>query len=577
MLYAHSLSLSLSLSRAHVHTHADCANRARSAPQPGRLPGWHYCRGYAIVGVGRWQSRALWVCAFLWAIGAQAVTLHIFTEAQYDACDGICSDAAACAAQAAPGRGSVAYDFGLYCENEWRAVMLGILYFLPGWFFGASVMGSVSDKYGRRPAMIASIVIGIASSATASLAPDFYAYAAGRTGMGFAFGGTGVVSYVLGCELMPTEWLSIIGVGFYNVYFVAGEAGIVAAALAIKDWRLLTGVVGAQAALALPLAYFFAPESPKWLISQGRDGEAKRAMLKAAALDGVAAEAACGEVAVYGNAAADAVLDAAESAGASGGARSSSLSSSDPASAPGKVGEPVAGGLVGLFRRPAMALMTVCITYAWLTVGGVYYGINFIAGDLPGSLYQNAVVSALVELPGTLLGNVMVDVPSLGRKTTTVLLYAITAGSCVCAAFMGGMLRTVVAYVGKLAISSAFCAVYVYSTEIFHTPSRNAGLGLASQMARVGSGAATGLVTALAVPTSMLMFAAFSGVAALAVQLCLVETLGHPLPEAVDEVLGRRKRRGAAAGAREESALLRGGGAMSDGADEDALAYEHEG
>lgn len=36
-------------------------------------PGWHYCRGYVLAGVSRWQTRALAVCALIWSLGAQAV------------------------------------------------------------------------------------------------------------------------------------------------------------------------------------------------------------------------------------------------------------------------------------------------------------------------------------------------------------------------------------------------------------------------------------------------------------------------------------------------------------------------
>ena len=221
------------------------------------------------------------------------MTLHIFTEAQYDGCDGQCE---ACTDPAAPQRGSVAFDFALYCDDEWKAVSLGVLYFLPGWFLGAALMGAASDRYGRRPALLASLVVSVLSTLGSAVAPGFATYALARTLMGFAYGGTGVVSYVLGCELMPADWLSIIGVGFFNVYFVLGEAGIVAVAVAVKSWRLLTGVVGAQALLCLPLTLFLMPESPKWLISQGRGDEAKAILLAAARSDGPAAVSAMGQV-----------------------------------------------------------------------------------------------------------------------------------------------------------------------------------------------------------------------------------------------------------------------------------------
>jgi MFS family permease len=49
---------------------------------------------------------------------------------------------------------SIANEWKLYCEDEWKLELIGSLFFLGG-FVGVGLGGFLSDKYGRRFATLA--------------------------------------------------------------------------------------------------------------------------------------------------------------------------------------------------------------------------------------------------------------------------------------------------------------------------------------------------------------------------------------------------------------------------------------
>ncbi len=154
-----------------------------------------------------------------WWIGAQSVTLHIFNEGAYQDADDDCL----CEVPPTE-RGTVSYDFCLVCDDKWKLNVLGILYFLPGWFLGAVVWGAVCDRMGRRPAYILSLSFATLCMCLSAISPTFWTYAVSRCLLGFNMGGNGVVSFVLGCEWCSTQWSPLVGVGYYHLVFPLAEA-----------------------------------------------------------------------------------------------------------------------------------------------------------------------------------------------------------------------------------------------------------------------------------------------------------------------------------------------------------------
>lgn len=247
--------------------------------------------------------------------------------------------------------------------------MLGLTYFLPGWFVGAVAWGAIADRVGRRPAFLASLVLAGSLCALASTAPSFPVYAALRCLIGFNMGGNGVVAYVLGAEGLSQAWVDLVGVGFYHFVFALAEAGLVLVAYYIRGWRALTLVTSGFAFVVLLLSYRYLTESPRWLISHGRNAEAVALLEFAAKTNGVtlpegAIEAIGGSV-----------------GGSAGSSSSASDASSSSSSSAHRLGDEIhrarpKKGIWVLFSTPRMLLITMSIGFVWLVCGMIYYGVN---------------------------------------------------------------------------------------------------------------------------------------------------------------------------------------------------------
>ena len=112
--------------------------------------------------------------------------------------------------------------------------------------------------------------------------------------------------------------------------------------------------------------YHFIPESPRWLLSQGRVEEAKIILEKAGKTNGRQWPE-------------NLVLE-------------------------GKSKDPEAGSgatILDLFKTPNLRKNTLIQYFNWFTASFVYYALTFDSGSLiPGDIYLNNLVSGLIEFPG---------------------------------------------------------------------------------------------------------------------------------------------------------------------------------
>ena len=88
--------------------------------------------------------------------------------------------------------------------------------------------------------------------------------------------------------------------------------------------------------------------------------------------------------------------------------------------------------------------------------------------------------------------------------------------------------------IGKLAITSSYGTVYIFSVEQFPTIIRNAGLGAGSTSARLGSVLAPviNLLTEVWQPLPLIIYGALAFTGGI-LSLVLPETLNQKLPESI--------------------------------------------
>ncbi|MBW7997285.1 MAG: sugar porter family MFS transporter [Candidatus Glassbacteria bacterium] len=161
---------------------------------------------------------------------------------------------------------------------------------LAGCMLGVALAGPVSDRLGRKKALIGAAVFFLVSALGTALPRNITEFVICRMLGGVGVGAASMVSPMYIAEISPPRLrgrmvslnqLAIVS-GILLVYFVnyfiaaAGDA----AWNVEQGWRWMFGSEALPAVLLLTLL-FFVPESPRWLVKEGHREKAKRILLKA--------------------------------------------------------------------------------------------------------------------------------------------------------------------------------------------------------------------------------------------------------------------------------------------------------
>jgi MFS transporter, putative metabolite:H+ symporter len=149
-----------------------------------------------------------------------------------------------------------------------------------GAIIGSILWGYLSDRFGRRPLLIAAIAAAAIGTGVSAAAPvgAWGFLAVFRFLVGVGVGGSVVTGSPLLIELTPTRHRTLLGGFMTSAFIPIGTlvAGAVAASLSDAiGWRGLL-LVGLAPAVVGLLAVFVVPESPLWLESRGRLDDASR-------------------------------------------------------------------------------------------------------------------------------------------------------------------------------------------------------------------------------------------------------------------------------------------------------------
>jgi putative MFS transporter len=443
------------------------------------------------IGVGRFQKKLLIICGLGWAADAMEVIIIAFV---------------------------LPAVIGLWGLSGAQAGWLTPAIFI-GMAVGAIFWGRLSDRIGRKVGFQATIAIDSIFGLLSAFSPNFIFLFITRVITGFGIGGTLPVDYSIFAEYLPKEkrgrWLVILE-GFWAVghLVLAIAAWLVFTNISNPNlnWRLLLALSAVPGLLILPIRRFI-PESPRYLLINGREEEARAVLHRVAEENGV-----------------DLQLD-------------------KLVAQPRAPKVPLTTLLAEKFRT-----RTVMLWVAWFTIAFGYYGtliwLPRIFGELGFStpaVYQNQVIIALVQIPGYISAAVLIE--KWGRKQTLSVYLALSAVFTYVFALLAGM-SPVAAVPVVLATSlmtfftlGAWGTLYAYTPELYPTEIRATGMGAASSMARYAGilapflgaqiWAATqpgGLVIALT------MFAIAFAIGAVVVLVLGRETRGQALEETLDDV-----------------------------------------
>ena len=364
-----------------------------------------------------------------------------------------------------------------------------------GTLAGALTTGRPGDRFGSRQVLGVLGLFYVAAGIGCALATDWYAFLAFRFICGLAIGGSSVLSPVYIAEVAPPARRGLL-VGLFQLAIVTGilvaylSNAVVAALVHETAWRWKLGV-SAVPAIVFVVLLVRIPDSPRWLLTRGREAEARAAFHRI----GLSSDAAAAEIA--GIAAA-------------------------------LVADPAAERLSWTRHKRPIVLAVLLAGFNQLAgINAVLYYLNDIfarAGSL--SPDRQAILIGAANLVFTLVGMALID--RVGRKP---LLAAGAAGMAVCLSVAAGVLfgrigtaALLPALVGFIATSQG-AVIWVYLSEIFPQAVRARGSALGASTHWLFNAVIAAVFPALVAWSAGAPFAIFA--TAMAIQ-CVVVLLVFP-------------------------------------------------
>ncbi|XP_060086238.1 organic cation transporter protein-like [Ylistrum balloti] len=342
--------------------------------------------------------------------------------------------------------------FNIVCDRT-RLVPLCKSLFVVGKFLGSFLFGRLSDQIGRKTTHCSALMLMFGLTFGMSWSSSYAVFTIIITAIGAATQGIFGVGFILGVELVGPSKRKYAAL-FLQDFFSLGVVVLSGVSFFVRHWHYINIVCSAPALLFV-LYWWLLPESPRWLISKHRMEEANVILQKTAKVN----KRNVMITRLYRN-------------------------------VESKVQAPTGNLFQFLFSRGVLSRALI-LFFNWSVVNMTYYGLSLNAGNMKGNFFLNIFLAGLIEIPAIIMVSFCVD--RAGRKRVYSL--SIILAGCACASSMLVMLFLqpenpiiviAAAMVCKFFASAAYNTIYLFSSELFPTMTRNAGMGASACAARLG-------------------------------------------------------------------------------------------
>lgn len=346
---------------------------------------------------------------------------------------------------------SIVTEFDLICDRKILTNLPTSLLFL-GFMFGASILGSFADNYGRKITLYVSLTIVLFFGFISSFSGNIYVFLVFRFIVGFFLHGTFPQMYIMISEIVGNgkrAWAN-------NVTFIAGSFALLILALKayfISSWKMLFRVYTIPYVFCL-LFYFFVPESVRFLRVKGKTAEAMLVLRRIAHWNKTEIPA-------------NVFIEAA------------------PENTENKKTTPL-----DLFRTKKIAIISIALGWYSFVGSTTFYSLYLAASDITGHMYIDFVVITASDIPMILIGTYLVN--KFGRKKNALIFILISGFACIALGFTPKtgklkILRLVLGIVGKTCTVMTGMSIPIWRMELFPTHIRGEGVGMTQVLNKIGA------------------------------------------------------------------------------------------
>ncbi|XP_031729914.1 solute carrier family 22 member 5-like isoform X2 [Anarrhichthys ocellatus] len=373
---------------------------------------------------------------------------------------------------------TIVSEFDLVCRDQWKQPFTSTIYFL-GVLVGSFFSGQLSDRFGRKPVFFATMAVQTIFTFVQIFSPSWMVFVILYFMNGLGQISNYVSAFVLGNEILTGHVRVLFSSLGVCLGYAIGYMMLPLFAYFLRDWKSLLLAISLPGLLYIPL-WWFIPESPRWLLSQGRVEEAETTLRKAAKMNKVKAPSVIFEdYSVHADAT--------------------------------KTQPKEQHNVFSLLRTKNIRNLTVILCLVWFTLSTGYYGLSLNTSQLHANPYISCFLSAAVEVPAY-------------TSSWLALRYVPRRQSVFCIFLIGGVslyflqlvpkslseLSVALEMLGKFVITIGTSLIYAYTAELYPTPLRNTATGTCSAVAKVGSSIAPFLLQLISVQNTQMKSCRFT-------------------------------------------------------------------